>query len=115
MKTKKTKPRPIMEQYRAAKAQHPGMILLFRIGDFYEVFDDDAETLHKFLGLTLTTRDQTEKMAGFPYHQLEVYLRKLLKGGHRVAICDRLDQVPELAKTDRVVVPGDLVEKGAAS
>ncbi len=103
MKAKK-KPTPIMDQYRAAKAQHPGMILLFRIGDFYEVFGQDAETVRKILGLTLTSRGD-EKMAGFPHHQLEIYLRKLLKEGHKVAICDRLDQVPELAKVDRVVVP----------
>ena len=75
-------------------------------GDFYECFDTDAETAHKALGLTITRRGALA-MAGFPHHQLEAYLRKLLKEGHRVAICDRLTQVPELAKVDRVVVPGD--------
>src|SRR5262249_21736191 len=78
----------IMDQYRAAKEKHPGMLLLFRIGDFYEVFDEDAETAHKLLGLTLTTRDRTTTMAGFPHHQLEAYLHKLLQAGQRVAICE---------------------------
>jgi len=68
----------IMEQYRAAKEKHPDMLLLFRMGDFYELFGEDAETAHKLLGLTLTTRDRTLTMAGFPHHQLEVYLHKLL-------------------------------------
>ncbi len=63
----------------------------FRIGDFYELFGEDAETAHTLLGLTLTTRDRTLTMAGFPHHQLEVYLHKLLKEGQRVAICVRRD------------------------
>lgn len=83
---------PLMQQYRAAKEKHPEMILLFRVGDFYEVFDADADTLHKLLGLTLTTRDQTIRMAGFPHHQLETYLHKLLKEGQRVAICEPAEE-----------------------
>ena len=82
---------PIMTQYRETKEKHPDMILLFRIGDFYEAFDEDAETLHKTLGLTLTTRDQTVSMAGFPHHQLEAYLHKLLKAELRVALCDQVE------------------------
>jgi len=81
----------IMQQYRAAKDKHPDMLLLFRMGDFYELFDQDAETAHKLLGLTLTTRDQTVMMAGFPHHQLETYLHKLLKEGQRVAVCEPVD------------------------
>ena len=80
-----------MQQYRAAKEKHPDMLLLFRMGDFYELFDQDAETAHKLLGLTLTTRDRTVAMAGFPHHQLETYLHKLLKEGQRVAVCVRRD------------------------
>jgi len=95
---------PIMDQYRNAKRQHPGTTLLFRMGDFYEAFDADAEKLGKVLGLTITRRGDAP-MAGFPYHQLETYLHKLLAAGERVAICDRLEQVPELAKPDRVEVP----------
>jgi DNA mismatch repair protein MutS len=81
----------------------------FRIGDFYEVFDEDAETLHKALGLTLTTRDQTVSMAGFPHHQLEAYLHKLLNAEFRVAICDQVEDC--IARTrrevQRVIVPDE--------
>src|SRR5207244_9491331 len=82
----------IMDQYRAAKEKHPAMLLLFRMGDFYELFGEDAETAHKLLGLTLTTRDRTITMAGFPHHQLEVYLHKLLHEGQRVAICEPVEE-----------------------
>jgi DNA mismatch repair protein MutS len=70
------------------------MLLLFRMGDFYELFDQDAETAHKLLGLTLTTRDRTLVMAGFPHHQLEVYLHKLLKEG-QAAKAGRRRRKPE--------------------
>ena len=99
----------IMEQYRAAKEKHPEMLLLFRCGDFYELFGEDAETAHKLLGLTLTTRDRTLTMAGFPYHQLETYLHKLLKEGQRVAVCDPVDESlargPIRREVTRVVTP----------
>jgi hypothetical protein len=98
---------PIMQQYREAKKKHPDMVVLFRIGDFFEVFDEDAETLHKLLGLTLTTRDREVTMAGFPDHQLEVYLHKLLKEGQRVAICEPVEESlargPIMRKVTRVV------------
>ena len=71
----------MMQQYREAKERHPGMLLLFRMGDFYELFETDAETAHKVLGLTLTSRDKEMPMAGFPHHQLESYLHKLLHQG----------------------------------
>lgn len=83
---------PIMKQYRDAKEKHPDMILIFRMGDFYEMFDKDAELAAKVLGLTLTTRDRDIAMAGFPHHSLEAYLHKLLHAGHRVAICDQVDE-----------------------
>ena len=102
---------PIMMQYREAKEKHPDMLLLFRMGDFYELFDQDAETAHKILGLTLTTRDQEIKMAGFPHHQLEAYLHKLLKAGLRVAVCDQVEDSlakgPIKREVQRVVVPGE--------
>src|SRR5438445_7313527 len=82
---------PMMQQYEEAKARHPGMLLLFRMGDFYETFGIDAEAAAKLLGLTLTSRDKTIAMAGFPHHQLEAYLRKLLAHGCRVAICDQVE------------------------
>src|SRR5947199_4747825 len=82
---------PMMQQYRDAKERHPGMLLLFRMGDFFELFDDDAELAARELGLTLTSRDKTVRMAGFPHHQLESYLQKLLRKGHRVAVCDQVE------------------------
>src|SRR6266446_5810843 len=82
---------PMMQQYREAKERHPGMLLLFRMGDFYELFEADAEVAARVLGLTLTSRDKTIPMAGFPHHTLEPYLRKLLHAGHRVAICDQVE------------------------
>ena len=100
-----------MEQYRAAKEKHPDMLLVFRVGDFYELFAEDAETAHAVLGLTLTTRDRTVTMAGFPHHQLETYLHKLLKEGKRVAICepveDSLARGPIRREVQRVIVPGE--------
>ena len=106
----------IMEQYRAAKEKHPAMLLLFRMGDFYELFGEDAETAHKLLGLTLTTRDRTITMAGFPHHQLEVYLHKLLHEGQRVAICEPVEESlsrgPIRREVTRVVTPGTMIEEG---
>jgi DNA mismatch repair protein MutS len=105
----------MMRQYQEAKAQHPGMLLLFRMGDFYETFDDDARLAARVLGLTLTSRDKQVPMAGFPHHQLENYLRKLLHAGHRVAVCDQVED-PALAKglvkreVTRVVTAGTVTE-----
>lgn len=99
----------IMQQYRVAKEKHPDMLLLFRMGDFYELFDQDAETAHKLVGLTLTTRDRTVAMAGFPHHQLETYLHKLLKEGQRVAVCEPVEESlargPIRREVTRVVTP----------
>jgi len=105
----------MMQQYREAKDRHPGMLLFFRMGDFYELFDADAEVAAKVLGLTLTSRDKTTPMAGFPYHQLENYLHKLLRAGLRVAICDQVEdpaQAKGLVKREvtRVVTPGTITE-----
>jgi DNA mismatch repair protein MutS len=106
---------PMMQQYREAKERHPGMLLLFRMGDFYELFDADAEVVARDLGLTLTSRDKTIPMAGFPHHALESHLRKLLQLGHRVAVCDQVED-PALAKglvrreVTRVVTPGTVTE-----
>jgi len=86
---------PMMRQYSQFKAQFPGAILLFRVGDFYETFGEDAITTSRILGITLTKRhngssSETE-LAGFPHHSLETYLPKLVKAGQRVAICDQLE------------------------
>jgi DNA mismatch repair protein MutS len=106
---------PMMQQYQEAKSRHPGMLLLFRMGDFYELFDADAETGARVLGLTLTSRDKTIPMAGFPHHQLETYLQKLLHLGYRVAVCDQVEDASAakgLVKRDvtRVVTPGTITE-----
>src|SRR2546423_6006531 len=106
---------PMMQQYRDARERHPGMLLLFRMGDFYELFEGDAEVAARVLGLTLTSRDKTIPMAGFPHHALDNHLRKLLQSGLRVAICDQVED-PALAKglvrreVTRVITPGTLIE-----
>jgi DNA mismatch repair protein MutS len=108
---------PMMQQYRDAKSRHPGMLLLFRMGDFYELFHGDAVTAARELGITLTSRDKQIPMAGFPHHQLDAYLRKLLHAGHRVAVCDQVEE-PALAKglvkreVTRIVTPGTLTDDG---
>jgi DNA mismatch repair protein MutS len=105
----------MMQQYWDAKARHPGMLLLFRMGDFYELFDTDAEIAARVLGLTLTSRDKSMPMAGFPHHQLENYLRKLLASGARAAVCDQVEdpaQAKGIVKREvtRVVTPGTITE-----
>lgn len=83
---------PVMEQFKELKGKYPDAILLFRCGDFYEAYEDDAEVCAKRLGITLTRRgsDKT-RMAGFPHHALDTYLPKLVRAGYRIAICDQLD------------------------
>ena len=109
---------PMMTQYQEAKAACPGAILLFRMGDFYELFFDDAQTAARTLNLALTSRDKGENpvpMAGFPYHQLESYLGRLVAAGLRVAICDQVEDA-KLAKglvrreVTRIVTPGTLTD-----
>ncbi len=92
---------PLMKQYYAVKAQHPDAIVLFRMGDFYETFGDDAIKAAGILGITLTRRANgaaaTVELAGFPYHAVETYLPKLVRAGERVAICEQLED-PKTAK-----------------
>ena len=86
---------PLMQQHRAIKQKYPDAILLFRVGDFYETFGEDAVIASKVLGITLTKRNNgaasSSELAGFPHHSLDTYLHKLVKAGHRVAICDQLE------------------------
>ena len=93
---------PLMKQYSAIKAKHPNALLLFRVGDFYETFGEDAITTSRILGIILTKRQNGAaaemELAGFPYHALDNYLPKLVRAGQRVAICDQLED-PKLAKT----------------
>ncbi|MBS0189586.1 MAG: DNA mismatch repair protein MutS [Phycisphaerales bacterium] len=106
---------PAMQQYYRFKKRHEGCVLLFRIGDFYEMFDDDAVAVSKAIGLTLTQRTAGVPMCGMPHHQLETYLKKLIDRGFRVAVCEQTE-LAENAKgvinreVTRVLTPGTLVD-----
>ena len=93
---------PLMTQYQEMKKKHPDAVLLFRVGDFYEIFGKDAVTASEILGITLTRRangkDKYIELAGFPHHALDTYLPKLVRAGQRVAICEQLED-PKLKKT----------------
>ncbi|HEY1189495.1 MAG TPA: DNA mismatch repair protein MutS [Gemmata sp.] len=107
----------MMQQYHDAKAQHPGMIVLFRNGDFYELFEDDAELGSRVLGITLTKRDGAIPMAGVPVHKLEHYLGQLLRAGHRVAVCEQMEEPDPKKKiihreVNRIVTPGTVTDDG---
>ncbi|MFW5972643.1 MAG: DNA mismatch repair protein MutS, partial [Bacteroidota bacterium] len=115
MATKKDRPKqqgqtPLMRQYEKIKARHPNAVLLFRMGDFYETFEQDAHTVSRLLGITLTKRAngqaQDVALAGFPHHALDNYLPKLVRAGLRVAICEQLED-PKFA---RKIVKRDVVE-----
>jgi DNA mismatch repair protein MutS len=113
----KTKDTPLMQQYNVIKAKYPGALLLFRVGDFYETFGEDAVKTSQILGIVLTRRGQGPngaiELAGFPHHSLENYLSKLVRAGQRVAICDQLED-PKTTKT--IVKRGvtELVTPGVA-
>ena len=95
---------PLMQQYQEMKKKHPDAVLLFRVGDFYEIFGKDAVTASEILGITLTRRangrDNYIELAGFPHHALDTYLPKLVRAGKRVAICEQLED-PKLKKTPK--------------
>ncbi|MGG5902071.1 DNA mismatch repair protein MutS [Sphingobacterium daejeonense] len=99
---KAKKQTPLMQQYNTIKAKYPGALLLFRVGDFYETFGEDAVKAAKILGIVLTKRgngsESETALAGFPHHSLETYLPKLVRAGQRVAICDQLED-PKQTKT----------------
>jgi len=78
-------------QYAELKSKHPDALLLFRCGDFYESYEDDAEKAAKTLGIILTKAKDGTRLAGFPFHALDSYLPRLIRAGHRVAICDQLE------------------------
>ncbi|HMZ04325.1 MAG TPA: DNA mismatch repair protein MutS [bacterium] len=106
---------PLMRQYFEIKAKYRDTILLYRMGDFYETFDEDARTVHKVLGITLTKRSNGKAsevaLAGFPYHALDSYLPKLIRAGFRVAVCEQMED-PKAAKgivkrdVTEIVTPG---------
>lgn len=99
-RSKSTKETPLMKQYNAIKAEYPGTLLLFRVGDFYETFGADAVQVADILGIVLTKRNNggaDVELAGFPHHSLDNYLPKLVRAGQRVAVCDQLED-PKAAK-----------------
>ena len=117
MAEKKPTETPMMKQYFAMKAEHPEAVLLFRCGDFYETYGEDALTASKVLGIVLTKRSSATPgaipMAGFPHHSLETYLPRLVRAGYKVAVCDQLED-PKLTK--KIVKRGitELVTPGVA-
>ena len=102
MAKKQAEDTPLLKQYFSVKAQNPEAILLYRVGDFYETYSDDAVLASKVLGIVLTKRSNGDKghvaMAGFPHHAIELYLTKLIRAGYKVAVCDQLED-PKLTKT----------------
>jgi DNA mismatch repair protein MutS len=110
---------PVRRQYLRIKHQHPQAIVLFRLGDFYETFDDDAKKVAAALDIVLTSREMGKgkrvPMAGIPYHAIDSYLGRLVSHGHKVAICEQLTKPGEkrgLVERDviRLVTPGTIVE-----
>src|SRR2546425_13345973 len=110
---------PLMRQYSSIKERHPDALLLFRLGDFYELFFEDAVVASKELEITLTSRNKEKgaaiPMCGVPYHAAEGYISRLIQKGHRVAICDQMEDA-KLAKNlvkreiTRVVTPGTAMD-----
>lgn len=101
VKVEKSEETPLMKQYNQIKAKHPQALLLFRVGDFYETFGEDAIKASKILGIVLTKRRNGSshiELAGFPHHSMDTYLPKLVRAGQRVAICDQLED-PKMTKT----------------
>ena len=119
MAKKQAEDTPLLKQYFAVKAQHPEAILLYRVGDFYETYSDDAVLASKVLGLVQTRRSNGDKgtvpMAGFPHHAIEQYLTKLIRSGYKVAVCDQLED-PKLVGGRTLVKRGvtEMVTPGIA-
>src|SRR5512137_1860054 len=111
---------PIRQQYLNIKKQYPDTILLFRLGDFYETFDQDAEIASRELDIVLTSRPIGKglraPLAGIPYHAIENYLARLIERGYHVAICEQVGDQPAKGifprKVVRVVTPGTIIEPG---
>ena len=101
----------LFEQYAALKAEYPGVILLFRVGDYWEAFDEDADTLARVLSLAFTTRGE-RRMAGFPHMHLDRFLPALVKAGFRVATCEPVTDKPPPGKPAVVHVGPPIAEEG---
>ena len=119
MAKKQAEDTPLLKQYFAVKAQHPEAVLLYRVGDFYETYSDDAVLVSKVLGLVQTKRSNGDKeavpMAGFPHHAIEQYLTRLIRAGYKVAVCDQLED-PKLVGARTLVKRGvtEMVTPGIA-
>lgn len=119
MAKKQAEDTPLLKQYFAVKAQHPEAVLLYRVGDFYETYSDDAVLVSKVLGLVQTKRSNGDKeavpMAGFPHHAIEQYLTRLIRAGYKVAVCDQLED-PKLIGSRTLVKRGvtEMVTPGIA-
>jgi DNA mismatch repair protein MutS len=106
---------PLMQQYREIKGRHPHALVLFRVGDFFELFERDAEVASTVLGLAMTSRDRSVPMAGFPHHAVDAHVRNLVQAGHCVAVCDQVED-PAAAQglvrreVVRVVTPGTITD-----
>ena len=118
---KRAEDTPLLKQYFGIKAQYPDTILLYRVGDFYECYSDDAITISKVLGIVLTKRSNGDKedtpMAGFPHHALNVYLPKLVRAGYKAAVCDQLEDPSKAKKlvkrgVTEIVTPGIAFDDG---
>ena len=115
---------PMMQQYLRIKAEHPNILLFYRMGDFYELFYDDAKQAADLLGITLTARGQSAgtpiPMAGVPYHAVEGYLAKLVKLGQSIAICEQIgdpatSKGPVERQVVRIITPGTLTDEALLS
>ena len=102
---------PMVQQYLAVKEQHPNDLLFFRLGDFYEMFFEDAITASRELNITLTKRQEGMPMCGVPYHSVDGYIAKLIKKGYRIAICEQVQDPKEAKgiverKVIKIITPG---------
>ena len=111
---------PMMKQYTAFKEKYPDAILFFRLGDFYEMFFEDAVAASEILGITLTCRHKDAKipLAGIPWHSADQYIRKLLEAGKKVAVCEQIEKPDKKKKTVerdvvRILTPGTVVEESS--
>ncbi len=107
---------PMMRQYLDIKKKHQDDILFFRMGDFYEMFFEDAQEASKILDIALTSRQNDVPMCGVPYHAADSYIARLIKAGKRVAICEQMENVPSSGtivrrEVVRIVTPGTVIEQ----
>ena len=115
-KTQAPKDTPAMRQFRQFKERYPQCVLFFRMGDFYEMFYDDAKLANKVLGVTLTQRTKGIPMAGVPYHSVDGYMRRMIEAGYRVAVCEQMEDASQAKgvvrrEVTRLITPGTLTDE----